>query len=559
MKKTLLFIGLVAAVSTSQAQVTTYVTQPAEFEGALDFTWADNWGMTPDLNLPENSITAFVVIGRDATEDQDSLGCEALVNAAEVSGKIAAIYRGTCEFGLKALNAQNAGAIGVVIINNQGAPAAMGGGVNGAEVTIPVVMISTDAGTMLHDEIVAGNVEMLIGSVMGVYEFNLNTASKQAMIPQYSALPGALATAIGFGSAMGTWVKNFGYADQSDVSVTGTVTNGGNTVYDETSATATVISGDSAYFALPDFAQGNYDGLYEATYTINSPNEDAFPTDNIFTWNYLASDVFAYARIDPTNLLPIGEQHVRTADGVTFQTCSYFSHPNASMFTVEGIYTSGAKSGGVTMQDEYLEGRLFEWLDVFTGWSDATTNDIIMLASGEYVYDSDLSQETIYIPLQEPYELEDNKKYLFCSFSPSADVFLGFGESLNYERLQADLDEPIYLMTDGTWGSFSNADHCAVGAKLTQMVGVDEHDRVELKAFPNPTSTSIQIPMIGLSGKATLQIYNALGENVGERSVAVGDRGIMTVDMSGMSAGTYVFHMEFENGKRSDFRVVVSK
>ena len=43
-------------------------------------------------------------------------GCNPLIN--NLTGKIAVIYRNTCEFGAKALNAQNAGAIGVIIIKN---------------------------------------------------------------------------------------------------------------------------------------------------------------------------------------------------------------------------------------------------------------------------------------------------------------------------------------------------------------------------------------------------------------------------------------------------------
>jgi hypothetical protein len=145
MKKTLLGCGLFLAAMSAQAQITTYVLQPASLEGALEFTWADNWGATPDLNDPANTIQGFTAFVNDGTA-ADSLGCNALVNGADIAGKIAVVYRGTCEFGLKALNAQDAGAIGVVIINNQGAPVAMGGGANGANVTIPVVMISTDAG-----------------------------------------------------------------------------------------------------------------------------------------------------------------------------------------------------------------------------------------------------------------------------------------------------------------------------------------------------------------------------------------------------------------------------
>src|SRR5690606_31806620 len=105
-------------------QITTYVLQPPELEGPLDFTWADNWGQTPDLNDPANSVTAFAMFvndGNDGTAD-DSLACNPLTNGPDMTGKIAVLYRGNCEFGLKALNAEQAGAEAVVIINNQGAP-----------------------------------------------------------------------------------------------------------------------------------------------------------------------------------------------------------------------------------------------------------------------------------------------------------------------------------------------------------------------------------------------------------------------------------------------------
>jgi len=70
-------------------------------------------------------------------------GCNALANGAAINGNIAIVDRGNCEFGLKCLNAQNAGAIAVVVCNNvAGASIAMGPGADGANVNIPCVMIS---------------------------------------------------------------------------------------------------------------------------------------------------------------------------------------------------------------------------------------------------------------------------------------------------------------------------------------------------------------------------------------------------------------------------------
>ncbi|SMB96090.1 peptidase M36 fungalysin [Hymenobacter roseosalivarius DSM 11622] len=72
-------------------------------------------------------------------------GCGAFTNAAAINGNIAVVYRGTCGFADKVQNAQIAGAIAVVVINNApGAPIAMGGTptVPQPAIVIPAVMIS---------------------------------------------------------------------------------------------------------------------------------------------------------------------------------------------------------------------------------------------------------------------------------------------------------------------------------------------------------------------------------------------------------------------------------
>ncbi|KGJ99330.1 rhombosortase-dependent M36 family metallopeptidase [Thalassotalea sp. ND16A] len=82
------------------------------------------------------------VIRIDDGFDVANDGCEAAVNGDELQGKIALIDRGACNFTLKVLNAQNAGAIGVLIANNNddGTPAPMGG--SDDLVTIPSVGIT---------------------------------------------------------------------------------------------------------------------------------------------------------------------------------------------------------------------------------------------------------------------------------------------------------------------------------------------------------------------------------------------------------------------------------
>ena len=52
-----------------------------------------------------------------------TLACQPLVNGAEVDGKIAVVDRGECLFVEKVQAAQDAGAVGVVVVNNVAGPA----------------------------------------------------------------------------------------------------------------------------------------------------------------------------------------------------------------------------------------------------------------------------------------------------------------------------------------------------------------------------------------------------------------------------------------------------
>ena len=79
-----------------------------------------------------------------------------------VTGKIALIDRANCNFTVKVLNAQNAGAIAVIMVNNvAGSPIIMGGTDN--TITIPAVMISMDDGLILKNQL-ANNVNVTLSS-----------------------------------------------------------------------------------------------------------------------------------------------------------------------------------------------------------------------------------------------------------------------------------------------------------------------------------------------------------------------------------------------------------
>ncbi|WP_426193651.1 PA domain-containing protein [Massilia sp. DWR3-1-1] len=82
-------------------------------------------------------------------------GCDAFnaANIAAVTGKVAIISRGTCAFSIKAKNAQNAGAIGVLLANNANAILNPSG--TDATITIPVVLVSQPDGIKIANAVAA--------------------------------------------------------------------------------------------------------------------------------------------------------------------------------------------------------------------------------------------------------------------------------------------------------------------------------------------------------------------------------------------------------------------
>ncbi len=97
----------------------------------------------PPLLAP--SITGQIM---PVTDQGGGAACVPLndANTKSVFGRIALIDRGTCGFAIKAKNAQNAGAIGVIIANNAAGTVPLAPGGFDASVTIPVLGITQSAG-----------------------------------------------------------------------------------------------------------------------------------------------------------------------------------------------------------------------------------------------------------------------------------------------------------------------------------------------------------------------------------------------------------------------------
>jgi hypothetical protein len=116
--------------------------------------------------LSASGVTGNVVLAldpSDASGTSTTDACSPLTNAAAVAGNIAILDRGTCSFVVKVKNAQNAGAIAVLVADNAaGSPP---GGLGGADPTIniPSVRITLADGNTIKAQLGTGvNASLLL-------------------------------------------------------------------------------------------------------------------------------------------------------------------------------------------------------------------------------------------------------------------------------------------------------------------------------------------------------------------------------------------------------------
>lgn len=111
--------------------------------------------------------TNDVVVPPTGPANSTNSGCEAADFPAETAGKVALVQRGTCTFGEKAVNAQTAGAIAVIIFNEgqEGRTEAVQGTLGGPDVNIPVIGASFAVGQELYNDRATARVSITTGTL----------------------------------------------------------------------------------------------------------------------------------------------------------------------------------------------------------------------------------------------------------------------------------------------------------------------------------------------------------------------------------------------------------
>lgn len=139
---------------------------------ALEITTGSLAG-TSVMSVPAGLSPATLGLSGELALAEPIVACNdtPLTNGADLSGKVALIARGSCAFTEKFLNAQNAGAVGVVVYTTEGtSPFSMGG--TDPAVTITGSMISFADGQLLTASITNGDTTVV---------FTDDTASGEAV------------------------------------------------------------------------------------------------------------------------------------------------------------------------------------------------------------------------------------------------------------------------------------------------------------------------------------------------------------------------------------------
>ncbi|MDO1502229.1 thrombospondin type 3 repeat-containing protein [Winogradskyella maritima] len=150
--------GGISGDTTFESASNITVNSPNTIAGDYSSIETNSFGGTVN-----STITADFVLADD-TSGEATEGCT--VFGADVSGKIALIRRGNCPFVAKVKNAQDAGAIAAIVLNNvPGSPINMAGTDN--TITIPAVMISKADGDLIEAALASGVVNGSLNPATG--------------------------------------------------------------------------------------------------------------------------------------------------------------------------------------------------------------------------------------------------------------------------------------------------------------------------------------------------------------------------------------------------------
>jgi hypothetical protein len=600
--------------SFAQARRSSFrVDAPASLQGYKIISEIDSTSATAPWGTGIDSTWEGFPVGYDATNPD---GCGTFAPGT-FTGKFALIFRGGCEFGAKALAAQNAGARGVILVNNLLGVAGMGAGAAGLSVEIPVVMVTTTDGKAMRDEITAG------GNVfVSLTDWRFNPIANPIDIgfmndgpvhPIARAIPAHQMSTINgnldenFRTYVGARFYNFGTGSWTNViqkgvlsynpSLTGagaftpidsnavnwTLTGGVTTTDSILSIYIDTIGGVLQGFTLDDSAVGTYRMVNEMVVDTTLQETALSELNNTWTYDFTINDsIYSKAQYDFVKKRPISNYYVNVASASEWGPVLYFRNSGYIAKEAQVVIMRDVITDSV-FANQNMVVKLYKWDDGDANGGIDYGTELEQVGEGTYALTTaeivPIEGLNLNIKLENlvsanlPISLEANSKYWLTAtinggtggFGIGADYFSDYSANTAFGISEGN---PVYADATMFGGGFSNAGSPSIAlvtVKKPVVVipeGLNDINSLNnlVKVYPNPTAglISVDVKLAAKVATLTMDVIDVTGKvltSTTQNNIGATKFGFNTAPLAN---GTYFVRVTTENGV-SQTKFVVSK
>lgn len=567
------FLGLLVSPllaqipNTSPIPVEFSVTSTGGFNKVFDYSSGADWGdtLTQTVSAPLAWVYGVDSLGMIA----DSLMCDSMAYN-DLTGKIALIRRGDCNFTLKAYRAQQAGAVGVIIVNNlynadAGGLVNMAGALYASEVHIPCIFITRDDGDIILTKLDAGEP---VTATFTVRAFGgpRTAYSYHTPLPAVKPLEDIGVTFLNIDNVM--------TIPSVTINAAITAPNGNVTTLSQEITNVAPLSVNNVKFddSYTPSMVGNYSVKFTNSLTADEITQDFVITDYTFALDNgivtpntngtiepdSANFVDVYnLQYDMGNVYRIGPNPV-VATHMSFMISNpdelYTGTPAADRFDIV-LYNADPDGNGSIPYPAGL-----------TSYNALNENGgpNIPVAATEYVLSQDdQGFEFITVEFPDPVTLAANGLYLIMVQYNGTEAGSAIPPKYAFggnERLAGEVGTMIFtdsLHTDG-WGS---AYQGFIRLHLDGFVNststaLDEH---KIAVSPNPSATNVNLELLldQVAPTVEVNIMDFTGRLVSRRQLDNVHKGRYSFDVSKLPNGTYFMSVNTPEGFRSKKFVVM--
>ena len=583
------FCFLLGAI-TVQAQFVK-VNSPMDLEGVKAF---DAAAFGEDLTT--GIWTSDVVLADDGIGDTPD-ACDTLINGADVDGKIVLIDRGECEFGDKCSNAEKAGAIAVIVFNNEpdDGTFSMGAGVNGGSVNIPCVMLSYEDGQLIKAAMANGPVNISIGAIsvtnfVGISEKDVSNFVLGAMpVSQIELLTTPFTPAATIRN-LSTDSLVTGASLSCNIDFTPAGSDAPTNVYNGSDTLASVDT--FTVVALPDYTPTEGAGTYDITYLVdNDSTEENFLDDEIVTSFAATDSIYSKSRWDFENNRPLltGGTVITVAGGGEVEFLMGIRVPNGVgfMFDKVSFYAQTGGNNPTPLEDidpGQFGASVYEWVDA-NGDNLVANNEVTHVGFGVADGYDDPTSTSNFFNIQifdintsgKGYPIPDVDKQYFIGANYRGDLEVFFGFDLDFDHdflmentISTHLDFPFWqgstYNTDqislnfDEIGGLQNPDSTlmrgAISMGVTMVpfvsnVGEINPEIGSFEVYPNPVSDYVNVEAQLAKNYKTIDYTIVNSNGVVVSTVTRDIQGTVdnaNLDVSDLPAGQYFLHLKTEEG-----------